>query len=153
MPNSKDITERFWSKVDKRGSHECWPWLGHLTKKGMGQIGVGRRGEGLVYVSRLSWQIAYGPIPESMCICHHCDNPACVNPVHLFLGTHRDNMDDMLQKRRHAYGTKHPAAKLNEQKVREIRVSKQSDYELAEYYGVSRRLIWKVRKRISWKLI
>jgi hydrogenase maturation factor HypE len=148
----KPIEERFWAKVDRRGLQDCWPWLGYRHHAGMGQIGVGRRQDGVMYVSRLAWQIANGPIPRGQYVLHKCDNPGCVNPNHLFLGTYRDNIHDMLSKRRHVYGAAHPGAKLNDAKVRSIRASSLSDTALAHQHGVSRRLIWKVRKGLSWKL-
>lgn len=87
---------RFWSKVDKSG--DCWTWTASKNHGGYGQFGANGKG----YIShRVSWSISNGDIPKGMLICHHCDNPPCVNPDHLFLGTYQDNMDDKMRKGRH----------------------------------------------------
>lgn len=95
---------RFWSKVNIGAADACWPWLAS-TKNGYGQINVG--GE-ISYAHRLSYEFANGEIPSGLFVCHRCDNKSCVNPVHLFLGTQQDNMDDMIAKGRdsHAFWAK-----------------------------------------------
>lgn len=87
--------ERFWEKVDKSG--ECWIWIGARNPSGYGKI---KSGDTTKDSHRASWEINYGEIPEGMCVCHVCDNPPCVNPGHLFLGTYGDNMRDMYSKGR-----------------------------------------------------
>lgn len=84
--------ERFWPSVQKR-SEGCWLWTAGRIGNG---YGIFRR----KLVHRVSWTLTNGPIPEGMFVCHHCDTPLCVNPAHLFLGTHQDNMRDMRQKGR-----------------------------------------------------
>ncbi len=110
---------RFWSHVDRSGGPDaCWPWLASVRLPGGHGI-VSRRGRqgrsGLVH--RFSWEFLNGPIPKGLCVCHKCDNPPCVNPDHLFLGTQRENMQDMWAKgrgNRPPRGTFIPAAKRGE---------------------------------------
>ena len=88
---------RFWKKVQKYQSDECWIWQGSKTSAGYGQLWVDCK---QVYAHRVSWEIHYEVIPDGMFVCHTCDNPICANPRHLFLGTASDNMRDMVAKGR-----------------------------------------------------
>lgn len=90
--------ERFWKYVDK--TVDCWEWTGSLNNRGYGQFRI----EGTTRPAhRVSWELTHGTIPahdsyHGYCVCHKCDNPRCVRPGHLFLGTHRNNMDDKARK-------------------------------------------------------
>lgn len=94
----RSFEERLWEKVDKAG--DCWVWTAGRNPKGYGRIGRGGRGEGVVLAHRAVWELANGPVPEGLFVLHRCDNPPCVRPNHLFLGTKADNNQDMASKGR-----------------------------------------------------
>ena len=115
------LEERFWAKVDKKGPEECWEWTGAKLRDGYGRIREGGQYGRPVLAHRASWELAKDPIPKGMCVLHRCDNPACVNPAHLFLGTISDNAQDMVNKGRSTRGERVITSKLTEQGVHEIR--------------------------------
>lgn len=96
---------------------DCWLWTGLVSSKGYGKVTVGAA----VYAHRLAYELAHGPIPAGMFVCHRCDNPRCVKPAHLFLGTLEDNVADMVAKGRQARGSRNHIAKLTEPLVAELR--------------------------------
>ena len=164
---------RFWSKVRIRHPDECWPWRGTIFSTGYGQFGIRRgksRNAGFLFgAHRIAWTITNGPIPDRLLVLHHCDNPSCVSPRHLFLGTSADNTQDAIRKERFACGEKsgarkhpeslsrgeqHYLAKLDPEKVRLIlrRYAAGTDSvpSLAREYHVARSTIWSVLHRKTW---
>lgn len=113
------VVRRFENKVNYAGKNECWEWIGCIGNHGYGETTVSRK---KALTHRVSWSIYRGEIPAGMQILHHCDNPPCVNPRHLFLGTQSDNMKDMTIKGRRANGAKNGNSKINELDVVNIRM-------------------------------
>ena len=96
--NPRTLAERFWLKVNKTTG--CWLWISATNEHGYGLIGNGPRGSIPLKAHRASWELHFGPIPLGANVLHRCDNPPCVRPDHLFLGTKRDNSQDMATKAR-----------------------------------------------------
>lgn len=147
----KTIVERFWEKVDIAGPHECWEWTAGKIGERYGKFWI----DGKYYgAHRLSWQFAYGAIPEGLYVCHHCDNTGCVNPYHLFLGTQKDNLQDAAKKGRTARGEADGASKLTENDVLEIREllaeGERSQLDIANEFGVGRRTIGDIKSGKNW---
>lgn len=143
----------FWKRVEKKES--CWHWVGPL----------GRTGYGCAWMKyiplrtsahRLSWMIHNGPIPpgegyHGTCVLHKCDNPPCVNPEHLFLGTAADNATDKTRKGRTPHGVNHHKTKLKPADVLAIRESKLSNYRLGMAFRVNPMAIKQIKQGTSWK--
>jgi hypothetical protein len=142
----KTLEERFWSYVAKGNEEECWEWRGALKKNGYGVLTVNHR---QVLVHRLSYELHNGDIGD-LCVCHSCDNPKCVNPNHLFLGTHQENMDDKVEKGRVSRGEDLPQTKLTVEDVLFIRESAESLRALSKRFGVSYQAISLIRNRKTW---
>jgi len=155
---SESDIARFWAKVDKRGPDECWEWKAASNGIGYGRLRMPNQcPRPYYYAHRISWRIHRGPIPGKMNVCHRCDNPRCVNPAHLFLGTFRENHIDKIRKGRGARGERLPWAKLSEGDVRVIRrvyrVGKHPQREIAEQYGVTQSAISAVIRNKSWRWV
>ena len=149
------IDKTFWNKVEVRGPDECWPWQAASTTKGYGIYTRGKLGKRRVYAHRYAYEMLVGPIPDGMFCMHKCDNPSCVNPKHLTVGTCSDNLRDMVMKGRSSRGEKRWCAKLTEDDVRAIRTryatGKVSTYSLAGEYGASQSAIQLVVHHKTWK--
>lgn len=145
------LEERFWEKVDKRGPDECWSWTGSRNGAGYGKLGGE---EGSQYAHRVSYELANGVVPDGLYVCHHCDNPPCVNPDHLFLGTSQDNADDMVSKGRGARGERSRNAKLTSIQVIEMRelyaTGTITKTDLARKYNVTRSAIRRIVNGEGW---
>jgi hypothetical protein len=134
-----------WLPEDRGYKTPCHIWRGakSLGGYGGGRVINGRR----VEAHRLAWIDTHGPIPDGMCVLHHCDVPPCVNPDHLFLGTHADNAADKVAKGRHGWPTK-----LSPADVEAIRAARGTpQQELAERFGVARSTISRIQTGTQWK--
>jgi len=129
--------ERFWSKAQLAPNNECFPWLGAKHQQGYGTFRYQGKSQ---YAHRVAWILVNGSIPNRLHILHRCDNPGCVRPDHMFLGTNKDNIHDSMVKGRRK-GVKHPGrvCKLSFEQVKQIRVDLQhtSQQQIADAYGVS----------------
>jgi hypothetical protein len=153
LKKCRPLGDRFWAKVERRGPNECWPWTGATTSNGYGSMTRGRRAEKRTSASRVSWELHFGPIAKGLLVCHHCDNPPCVNPAHLFLGTKSDNARDSVRKGRHRTlrGERCWRAKLTSADVAAIRESGESHAALGRRFGVVPQAIMYARTRRTWK--
>lgn len=148
------LEERFWRKVDK--GEECWLWTGNKRPNGYGAIQEGGKGTRTLSAHRLSFEMHSGPIPDGMVVMHTCDNPTCVNPAHLELGTYQDNMDDMWAKGRGRpainRGESSGKAKLTEELVRYIRANPERGHkDLADELGLKPNTVRGVRIGRTWR--
>ena len=143
--------ERFVEKIASKPKDGCWLWGGGLHVDGYGTFHADGRTRG---AHRVSYELFKGPIPEGLHVLHLCDVPGCVNPDHLFTGTNRDNVRDMIAKGRVRGGVRHPRAKATEDDVRAIRSDRRVGStwsELSERYGLSIRAIRNLVNRITWR--
>lgn len=137
------IVDRFWSKVQRESAQECWPWRGARTRHGYGMLALGQRGANPVYAHRLSWELASGPIDGKRHVLHACDRPWCVNPAHLFLGSHLDNMRDAATKGRLSV-PRPRRQKVSDEQLEQIRALARAGVrqaDLARNFGVSETFI------------
>lgn len=156
----RTLLERFEEKYIPEPNSGCWLWIANINQDGYGKI---RNTDGTsIKAHRAAWELYKGPIPEhnsfhGMCVCHTCDNPCCVNPDHLFLATHQENVRDMVKKGRAAKigltGEANHNSKLTNPEILAIRSDKRSQYKIAGDYGVSQGLISMIKSRKSWGTI
>lgn len=147
--------QRFWSKIDiSGGMFACWIWVGACSQNGYGQLRITRT---LKLAHRVSWEIHFGEIPTGLEVCHNCpdgDNPSCVNPAHLWLGTQKENMNDCSRKGRIAKSEKSGQAKLTQEIVNNIRSDAVAGYPqrwIARFYGIARSRVSDIVNYKTWR--
>lgn len=146
------LIDNFNSKWELDAETGCWNWTASLAGKGYGQIKKPKERK-QYYAHRLSYEIHKGKIGRWDCVCHTCDNPKCVNPDHLFLGTSSDNHLDMKSKNRHTFGERNSESKLTEGQVKEIlalRSHKISQARIAEMFGISQITVSRIHRGLRW---
>jgi len=149
------ISRLFWSKVQVVGLDDCWEWtasLRHKEDKGSyGSFNTGRS-YGLSSSShRVAWELVRGPILKDRLVLHKCDNSICCNPLHLFLGSQSDNMEDKLNKGRVPSGERHSSAKLTTLQVTRIREDTRSQKCIAKEYGISQVRVSQIKLKKCWR--
>ena len=155
-PTPDGIDHRFWSKVQKTDG--CWIWQAATNQSGYGVFRIRRDSKAFnVLAHRYAYSSQFGSFQSDLFVCHTCDNPPCVNPVHLFLGTHEDNMRDGVHKLRMHPGEKDGLASMTDAQALEIRkmrdVSRLSYKEIAAKAGLSYQAVRRVIRRDTWKHI
>ncbi len=150
------LVDRFYKQVEFIPFHTCWEWTGYKIR-GYGQIK--HTSKKTVSAHRTSYELHKGPIPTGMWVCHRCDNPSCVNPDHLFLGTSMDNYVDMVAKGRRAdsSGEKNSQSKVTADQVVEIRrayaAREGSQYALARKFGMTQSAISHIVSGKNWRTV
>lgn len=158
------IEKRFWKYIKK--TEYCWEWIGSKDRKGYGKLWESQfETRKIKAAHRLSYELHKGSINDHLCVCHKCNNPACVNPDHLYLGTQAENMKDAVDQGRtkksqqwidNQKGSNNPASKVTENQVREIRkIMSTQNYrglqaELCRKYGVNKTTIRYIVCRKTW---
>lgn len=153
---NKNQEIKFWEKVRITNADDCWEWIASKNRKGYGNfyISLGNSKELHTMAHRFSWCLEFGKVPDGMSVCHKCDNPSCVNPSHLFLGTAKDNVQDMIKKGRSAHqrGYKnHSVIGWDEvYRIRELGLCGNTGISLAKQFGVSISTISRILRKRSW---
>jgi hypothetical protein len=144
------IQDRMRLQTQAGDENECWIWIGSAQKRGYGFI---KKNGKTTMAHRVAYELAYGELPDGLFVCHKCDNPRCVNPKHLFVGTHNDNMLDMHNKGRShkPAGEIHPNSKLTETEAIEILNSIEPYPALAAKHNISLTSIYDIKTGRKWK--
>ena len=145
--------QRFWERVNRGDVNSCWEWKACRGKEGYGQLKKRRK---MVLAHRLSYILSFGEIADNICVLHRCDNPPCVNPKHLFLGTREDNNKDKKNKGRQPshVGNHNPNRKINAEQVKQIRelyaTGNYLQKELSKLFGVNQPHISRIIRGEAW---
>lgn len=145
-----DLRDWVLAHIAQGRADQCWEWTSAIGSHGYGS---GSFASNHVTSHTSAYRAFVGEIPNGMHVLHRCDNRSCCNPDHLFLGTHVDNMDDMVGKDRQAFGVrKIKSAKLTELQVLQIRAAKAVQAEIATEYGVNQSVVSRIKSRKAWRL-
>ena len=151
-PKKKNKPEDVWKHIDIKSPDECWEWVGTKDKNGYGKVTIRPK---TFRSHRLIYELTYCPIPTRQCVLHQCDNPSCCNPKHLFLGTPKDNSQDMVHKNRQAGGEDNGNCKLTMDQIKEIRnlysTKKYSHRQLSKIYNVGHTQIGRIVRKENWR--
>ena len=152
---TKTLIDRFTAKYEVDAKTGCWNWKGSIAGKGYGAIRAPKT-RLAIYAHRLSYMYYKGEIPDGMQVCHKCDNPGCVNPDHLFIGSSSDNHLDMKSKDRHLYGERNKQHKLTEaeaESVFDMSDSGMSTYQIAAKLEICQMTAWRILNGHRWQHI
>lgn len=148
------VEKRFWKYVTKGAEDACWEWCGSRQPKGYGTFRVEGR---TLKTHRVSYELHKGPIPEGLWVLHKCDNPPCVNPAHLWLGTNADNVADKTANGRafRLIGERHHKAKITDEIVRKIRAEwaagGKTYPQIGAMFSINSEIVGRVVRRKSWR--
>lgn len=146
---------RFSTKID-RNEHGCWNWTGCTNQSGYGAFRVSRPTRKTVLAHRFAYEMARGEIPPGLFVCHHCDNPKCCNPDHLYLGDQTRNMRDASERGRMPVGEAHHATTLTEIEARFIKIWLAHGFPqrlIAETFQTSQTTVWNINRGASWSRV
>lgn len=148
-PASKSPLLRFHNSYNV-DSNECWIWKHAIDHKGYGVFRVGKKN---LRAHRFAYAALISEIPDGWNVCHHCDVRSCVNPGHLWVGTHMENVSDMMRKGRSPNGENHGRARLSRAQALEVKLSTGPRAEIARKYGISTEYVTNIRSGKRWKIL
>lgn len=148
MPQAYPLEIRFWEKVAISGLDDCWEWTGGIASNGYGSIKEGRPSRKMRSAHRVSYELVRGALPRGAVVRHKCDNKKCVNPIHLQIGTQKQNIHDALKRKRFIGGKVHRC--LTEEQAEKIRLllaqKSATHQEIAERFGVQRQVVTQIAR-------
>lgn len=147
-PVPRPADQRFREKYAVDAATGCWDWTATKNQKGYGRFTTDYS---TFSAHRFAWSMENGEIPDGAFVLHTCDNPACVNPAHLFLGSNADNMADKVAKGRQAQGVGNAYSKLTEAQVMAIRADTRLLRVIGDEYGINKTQVSRIRRRTAWR--
>lgn len=150
----KNTIKNVWEKINKKSEDECWEWKGYTDKNGYGRIMINH----ITYrAHRIAYELTHGSIPKGLYVLHHCNNPPCCNPNHLYAGTQKDNMKQMIVDGHSCVGEKHPMGKLRGEDILKIKklysTGRYTLKEIGIMFGTSDKNIHLIKSNKRWKHI